>query len=122
MERIPVMEPRLERDVQKTLRNVAEKLGITTRKMGGYTMYRGAPDLLLLGPGPRHGWIEVKREGGQLTELQAREHEVLRDAGFFVGVVYGDPDIERVLAAYLRVPQRWGLETVDAARVSRGRG
>jgi hypothetical protein len=57
---------------------------------------------MLLGPGKRHGWIEVKREGGKLTELQAREHERLGEAGFFVGVVYGDPDIERVLASYLR--------------------
>ncbi len=92
---------RRERDVQQSLRRVATRLGIETRKMGGFTNYRGAPDLLLLGPGKRHGWIEVKREGGKLTELQVREHEVLRATGFFVGVVYGDDDIERVLAEYL---------------------
>jgi hypothetical protein len=95
-----MIETRRERDVQKTLREVAKRLGIETRKCA-WTAFRGAPDLLLLGPGARHGWIEVKREGGKLTPLQAAEHPKLRAAGFFVGVVYGDPDIERVLAAYL---------------------
>lgn len=113
--------PRRERDVQESLRRIAKSLGIATRKMGGYTMYRGAPDLLLLGPGPRHGWIEVKREGGKLTELQEREHEVLRAAGFFVRVVYGDGEIEDALAAYLRAPQRWGLGAVGAEGLP-GRG
>ena len=92
---------RHERDVQESLRRIARSLGIETRKTG-WVQYRGAPDLLLLGPGKRHGWIEVKREGGKLTELQAREHEVLKAAGFFVYVVHGDPDIESALAAYLR--------------------
>ena len=69
--------------------------------MGGWTMYRGAPDLMLLGPGPKHGWIEVKREDGKLTALQVREHARLREAGFWVGVVFGDSGIERVLAEYL---------------------
>ena len=87
--------------MQASLRRIATSLGIETRKMGGWTLYRGAPDLILLGPGARHGWIEVKREDGKLTALQEREHARLREAGFWVGVVYGDGDVERVLAEYL---------------------
>lgn len=86
--------------MQKRLRAVAKRLGIETRKTT-WTQYRGAPDLLLLGPGKRHGFIEVKREGGELTVLQAREIARLEAAGFWVGVVYGDRGIEPVLAAYL---------------------
>lgn len=95
------MTPRLERDVQKTLRAVAKRLGIETRKTA-WAMYRGAPDLLLLGPGARHGFLEVKREGGRCTELQEREFARLRAAGFWVGVCVGDAEIEERLAEYLR--------------------
>lgn len=86
--------------MQKTLRAVAKRLGIETRKAAWYG-YRGAPDLLLLGPGRRHGFLEVKREGGELTVLQAREIARLEQAGYWVGVCYGDAEIEPLLAAYL---------------------
>lgn len=86
--------------MQKTLRAVAKRLGIETRKAAWYG-YRGAPDLLLLGPGRRHGFIEVKREGAQCSALQIREHERLRAAGFWVGVCDGDDDIDYVLSNYL---------------------
>jgi hypothetical protein len=92
--------PRRERDVQESFRRIARRLGIVTRKTT-WTQFRGAPDLLLLGPGRRHGFVEVKREGGQLTPLQLREILRLRAAGFFVAVCSGDRDVERVLTAYL---------------------
>ena len=96
--------------MQKRLRLYAAKLGIETRKVN-WTSHRGAPDLLLLGPGERMGWIEVKRdEGSKLTPLQVREQDILREAGCWVETCYGDGDIAFTVGDYLldasRVPGR----------------
>ena len=53
---------------------------------GGMYGSGGWPDYDYLKRGGKVFFIEYKRQGGKLTELQAQRHEQLRDLGFTVYV------------------------------------
>lgn len=60
---------------------------------------RGAPDRLIWWPGPRLHFVEVKREGGQLSKLQVAEIKRLRDDGFNVWVVSSKGEVDAFIQA-----------------------
>ena len=53
---------------------------------------RSVPDRLCLLPGGKILFVECKRPGAKVTQLQAREHERLRAMGFEVVVVDNKED------------------------------
>jgi len=86
-----------EAQLQRTLRERLKKLGFATRKVQ-WVGCRGAPDLLVLF-GSSHEFVEVKTQGGKLTPLQRREHEILRAGGFHVHTIYGEFGVKLYLEA-----------------------
>ena len=58
---------------------------------------RGAPDRVVMLPGGRLYWIELKRPGQKAEPHQAREHERLRDMGQRVLIIDSFEAIEALL-------------------------
>ncbi len=57
----------------------------------------GVPDRLLLGPGGRVIFVELKAEGGKLTQLQRYQIDRLRQLGQDVRVLVGAAEVEEFL-------------------------
>ena len=79
-----------KKDSEKTLeRSLVEKirlLGGLCLKLQG-NMYAGMPDRLILLPGGRAIFVELKSEGIKPRKLQLIRHEELRALGFKVFVI-----------------------------------
>jgi len=60
---------------------------------------RGAPDRMIWWPGPVFSFVEVKAAGGKLSVLQKLELGRLQNAGFNVGVVYNEDDVDSLIMA-----------------------
>ena len=58
---------------------------------------RSVPDRLCLLPGGKILFVECKRPGAKVTQLQAREHERLRAMGFEVVVVDDKKDANALI-------------------------
>ena len=78
------------KDSEKTLeRSLVEKI----RQLGGIclklqgNMYAGIPDRLILRPGGKAIFVELKSEGIKPRKLQLIRHEELRTLGFKVFVI-----------------------------------
>jgi len=52
----------------------------------------GFPDLLLIGPSGQIAFMEVKREGGELSEKQLEWEDALAKRGLSIAVVYSVDD------------------------------
>lgn len=90
----------LEKDIEKKLRRMVEKRGGLCLKWvcPGWS---GVPDRIILLPGGRIIFVELKRPtGGKLSELQKWWLEKLRSLGFKAVKVKDDADITR-LAGYI---------------------
>ena len=79
-----------KKDSEKTLeRSLVEKI----RQLGGLclklqgNMYAGIPDRLILLPGGKAVFVELKSEGIKPRKLQLIRHEELRALGFQVYVI-----------------------------------
>lgn len=58
--------------------------------LGQTGLTSGLPDIMMIGPGfQRISFMELKREGGKLSDAQEAEFDFLRSRGFTVGVAYG---------------------------------
>ena len=57
----------------------------------------GMPDRILLFPGGRVGFVEVKRHGKKPTPLQMARHGMLRKLGFLVYVLDDESQICQIL-------------------------
>lgn len=57
----------------------------------------GVPDRIILMPGGVVSFVEVKREGEQLSTKQRRFMQWMRENGFYACAVYGAVDVESVL-------------------------
>lgn len=57
----------------------------------------GMPDRLILLPGGRLFWVELKRENGKLSQMQIYQQNRLRALGQRCFVVWSKEDVDRLL-------------------------
>lgn len=87
----------LEKDIEKKLRQKVERLG-------GFCLkwvcpgWSGVPDRIVLLPGGRIHFVELKRpKGGRLSKLQEKWCEWLGLRGFDVWTIWNEDDLETFL-------------------------
>lgn len=84
-------------------KQLEQKLVKAVKNVGGLALkfvspgYDGVPDRLLLLPGGKMAFVEVKAPGSKPRPLQRKRHETLRSLGFKVYVL----DDERQIAALI---------------------
>ena len=89
----------------KNEKQIEQKLVTETRKKGGLAVkvkfvspgYAGMPDRLVLLPGGKLAFVEVKAPGKKPRMLQVKRHEKLRELGFQVFVLDATEDIPGLL-------------------------
>lgn len=93
-----------ERTVEQHLVNGLERIGLPCIKFIPDLM-RGMPDRMVLLPGGRIIWVELKTDTGHLEPIQQVRHRELRQAGQRVEVVWtieeADNLIEEIKSTYL---------------------
>ena len=86
----------LEKDIEK-------QLVIETKKINGIALkftspgFVGVPDRLVLLPGGKLAFFEVKREGEKPRAIQISRHKLLRKLGFKVYVIDSKKQIKEIL-------------------------
>ena len=84
-------------------RTIEQKLAARVKAMGGIAPkftspgFDGMPDRLVLLPGGRMGFVELKAPGRKPRPLQLARHRLLRRLGFKVFVIDGIEQIDSVL-------------------------
>ena len=84
-------------------RTIEQKLAARVKAMGGIAPkftspgFDGMPDRLVLLPGGRMGFVELKAPGKKPRALQLARHRLLRRLGFKVFVIDGIEQIDSVL-------------------------
>ena len=84
-------------------RTIEQKLAARVRAMGGIAPkftspgFDGMPDRLVLWPGGRMGFVELKAPGKKQRALQMARHKLLRRLGFKVYVIDEINQIDSVL-------------------------
>jgi Holliday junction resolvase len=81
-----------ESQVQKKIKERLERNGYFVTKLI-QTSTNGIPDIMAIKRG-NVVFLEVKAEGGKLSELQEFRIEQLKSVGVFAKVVYGVEDID----------------------------
>lgn len=94
----------LERSVDRKFVSACKRRGIATIKVVSVA-HRGLPDRLLIGPGRRLGFVEIKSSTGENTLLQAWAQSVIEDTGTFVATCRGTAEIQSVIDRYLATPE-----------------
>ena len=93
-----------ERTVEQHLVKGLEQIGVRCVKFIP-DLQRGMPDRIILLPGSRVIWVELKTETGCLSEIQLVRHRELRLADQIVKVVWtiaeADKLIEEIKSTYL---------------------
>lgn len=83
---------------------IEQKLVLAVKNMGGIAPkfvspgFDGMPDRLILFPGGRIAFVEVKAPGKKPRPLQLARHKLLRDLGFKVYVLDSVAGIEKILS------------------------
>ena len=85
-----------ERDIESHLVRSVKALGGEVRKLK-WIGRRGAPDRVVMLPGGRLYWVELKAPGQKAAPHQAREHERMRGMGQAVVVIDSFDVIEALL-------------------------
>ena len=84
-------------------KTIERKLVDMARKTGGLALkfvspgFDGVPDRIVLYPGGRVGFVELKSSGKTMRPLQVRRKRQLESLGFKVFCVDGTEQIEEVL-------------------------
>ena len=86
-----------ERDIERHLVRRVRELGGEVRKVQ-WIGRRGAPDRLVLLPGRRSVWVELKAPGKTAEPHQVREHNRMRRRGELVEVIDSIEGVEALLA------------------------
>ncbi len=79
------------------------QLVIAVKKMGGRAVkfispgFDGMPDRLVLLPGGKCGFVEVKAPGKKMRALQRVRHEMLKTLGFKAYVLDAKEQIEEII-------------------------
>ncbi|MBS4007130.1 MAG: VRR-NUC domain-containing protein [Clostridium sp.] len=85
-------------------KHIEQKLIRAVRAAGGLAIklmspgFDGMPDRLVLLPGGRMAFVEVKAHGMKPRPLQLKRHEMLRRLGFKVYVIDDEGQIQPVLS------------------------
>lgn len=89
--------PTLEKEIERKLKNKVESLG-------GFCLkwvcpgWSGVPDRIVLLPGARVHFIELKRpKGGKLSALQVKWHQWLTRLGFYCFTLWDEEDLENYI-------------------------
>ncbi len=86
-------------------KQIEHKLLTETRKRDGLCLkfispgWNGVPDRIVLLPGGKIGFVEVKKSGGNPEALQIRRHKQIRDLGFQVFILDDPSNIGGLLDA-----------------------
>ena len=86
----------LEQEIEK-------QLVMAVKKMGGRAVkfmspgFDGMPDRLVLLPGGKCGFVEVKAPGKRMRALQRVRHEMLKALGFKAYVLDAKEQIEEII-------------------------
>ena len=84
-----------ERRIENRIKRAVESIGGLAVKQAGTA---GMPDRLIILPGGRHLWLELKAKGGRLSKLQELAIARLRAMGCEVDVVTGPVEAEDYIA------------------------
>lgn len=82
-----------ESDIERKLKTKVEKLGAKVLKLTSPGM-NGMPDRLVLVPGGRTYFVELKAPGKKLRPLQQKRFDELRQLGFDVRMIDSEHLIE----------------------------
>ena len=85
-----------EKVLEARLRKAVEERGGMAVKLTSQ-LHRGLPDRLVLMPGGKAFFVEVKTTGKKPTKLQAAVHRILREQGFQVFVVDSEQTLQETL-------------------------
>jgi len=86
----------LERDLEAYFAKKCRVLGLKTLKLH-VRFSRGWPDRLVLLKDGKILWVELKRPGGKVSELQAKLHKEMLEWGHKVHVIDSKEGIDNVL-------------------------
>jgi hypothetical protein len=90
------MRKMLEQEIEQQLVRAVKKMGGRAVKFMS-PGFDGMPDRLVLLPGGRCGFVEVKAPGKKPRALQVVRHEMLRAWGFKVYVADAKEQIEEII-------------------------
>ena len=82
-----------EKKIEEKFRNKIKDLGGTAYKFVSPGR-AGVPDRLVILPGGRIGFAELKRHNGKPTKLQKMQMSFIRKLGCYVKVIYSEEDID----------------------------
>jgi hypothetical protein len=86
----------LERDLEAYFSKKCRVLGLKTLKLH-VRFSRGWPDRLVLLKDGKILWVELKRPGGRVSDIQAKTHKEMAEWGHVVHVIDSKEGIDNVL-------------------------
>lgn len=86
----------IEVDHEKQLKKAVDRAGGLCLKLPAI-IYRGIPDRMVLLPGGRIFFIELKVRKGRASEVQLAFREILRRLGFNSELIHGKEGVERFI-------------------------
>jgi hypothetical protein len=86
----------LEKEIEMQLMKAVKKMGGRAVKFMS-PGFDGMPDRLVLLPGGKYGFVEVKAPGKKPRALQVVRHEMLKAWGFKVYVLDAKEQIEEII-------------------------
>ena len=86
----------LEKEIEMQLMKAVKKMGGRAVKFMS-PGFDGMPDRLVLLPGGKCGFVEVKAPGKKPRALQLVRHEMLKELGFKVYVLDAQEQIEEII-------------------------
>ena len=86
-------------------KEIEKKLAMEVKKLGGLAVkfvspgFDGMPDRILLMPGGKMAFVEVKAPGKRSRPLQMARHKLLRGLGFSVFILDDESQIGGIIGA-----------------------